>query len=111
MPIHYVALCALACASPLQDADPPPGIVSYISVLSDKVPDLSSIEAWKKAFIKDGMTDEQKAMAVWRRHLPAPGSPTARILAGREQRPGSDQDGECLWLLAVQRGLRACAGA
>lgn len=30
------------------------------------MPDLSNIEAWKKAFIKDGMTDEQKAMAVWR---------------------------------------------
>ncbi len=28
--------------------------------------DFSSIEAWRKAVIKDGMNDEQKAMAVWR---------------------------------------------
>jgi len=42
------------------------GVVSHIKVLSDKVPDVSSLEAWKKSFIKDGMTDEQKALAVWK---------------------------------------------
>src|SRR5258707_1234879 len=41
------------------------GIVSHIKVLSDKVEDVSSIEAWKKSFTKDSMTDEQKALAVW----------------------------------------------
>jgi hypothetical protein len=41
------------------------GIVSEVKVLSDKVPDVSSIDAWKKSYIKDGMTDEQKAIAVW----------------------------------------------
>ena len=61
-----LALAALAFAPLLHAADPAPGVVSHIKVLSDKVPDLSDIEAWKKAFIKDGMTDEQKAMAVWR---------------------------------------------
>jgi hypothetical protein len=41
-------------------------IVSNIKVLSDKQPeDVSSIEAWKKSVLKDGMTDEQKAMAAW----------------------------------------------
>jgi len=40
-------------------------IVSHISVTSDKTEDVSSLEAWKKSFIKDGMSDEQKAMAVW----------------------------------------------
>ena len=42
------------------------GIVSHVKVVSDKVPDVSSLEAWRRAFIKDGMTDEQKAIAVWR---------------------------------------------
>ncbi len=42
------------------------GIVSHIRVVSDKVEDVSSMEAWKKSFIKDGMTDEQKALAIWK---------------------------------------------
>ncbi len=45
---------------------PPVGVVSHIKVLSDKVEDVSSLEAWKKSFIKDGMTDEQKAIAIWK---------------------------------------------
>lgn len=53
------------------------GVVSHIKVLSDKVEDVSSLEAWKKSFIKPGMTDEQKALAVWEsvvrfRHQDAP---------------------------------------
>jgi hypothetical protein len=42
------------------------GIVSHIKVLSDKVADVSTLEAWKRSFIKEGMTDEQKAVAAWR---------------------------------------------
>jgi hypothetical protein len=41
------------------------GVVSHVKVLSDKVEDVSSLEAWKKSFIQDGMSDEQKALAVW----------------------------------------------
>jgi hypothetical protein len=37
-----------------------------VKIVSDKVEDVSSLEAWKRSFIKDGMTDEQKAMAVWK---------------------------------------------
>jgi hypothetical protein len=44
----------------------PAGVVSYVKVVSDKVPDMSSLEAWKKSFIKESMTDEEKAMAVWK---------------------------------------------
>src|SRR5207248_574622 len=44
---------------------PPPGVVSHVKIMSDKVDDVSSLEAWKHSFIKDGMTDSQKAMAVW----------------------------------------------
>jgi hypothetical protein len=42
------------------------GVVCNIQVLSDKVPDVSSMDAWKKSFLKDGMTDEEKALAAWR---------------------------------------------
>src|SRR5258705_13868369 len=52
-------------------------VVSHVKVLSDKTEDVSSLEAWKKSFIKEGMTDEQKAMAAWQsvvkfRHQEAP---------------------------------------
>jgi RNA polymerase sigma factor (sigma-70 family) len=42
------------------------GVVSYVKVLSDKVPDVSSLEQWKKSYIKDGMSDEEKARVVWK---------------------------------------------
>lgn len=42
------------------------GIVSHVKVLSDKVRDVSSMEAWKRSFIKDGATDREKAQAVFR---------------------------------------------
>ena len=42
-----------------------PAVVSNVKVLSDKVEDVSSIEAWQKAVIKDGMSDEQKALAIF----------------------------------------------
>src|SRR5689334_14906865 len=38
------------------------GVVSFVKVLSDKVEDVSSLEAWKKSFIKDGMSDKEKAL-------------------------------------------------
>ena len=41
------------------------GVVSNIKILSDKVPDVSSLEAWKKSFIKEGMSDKEKALAVF----------------------------------------------
>lgn len=43
-----------------------PGVVSRVKVVSDKVHDVSSLEAWKRSFIKEGMTDEEKALAVWK---------------------------------------------
>src|SRR5262249_37298742 len=42
------------------------GVVCHVKVVSDKVPDVSSLEAWKKSFLKDGMTDREKALAAWR---------------------------------------------
>ena len=43
-----------------------PGIVSHLMVLSDKSEDISSPEAWKKTYIKEGMTDQDKAIAIWK---------------------------------------------
>ena len=42
------------------------GVVSHLKVLCDHVRDVSSMEAWKRSFIRDGMTDEQKALAIWK---------------------------------------------
>lgn len=41
------------------------GVVSHVKVLSDKAEDVSSLEAWKRSWIKEGMTAEEKAVAVW----------------------------------------------
>jgi RNA polymerase sigma-70 factor, ECF subfamily len=46
-------------------ASPPPGLTCNISLRSDQVEDVSSMQAWKASFIEEGMTDEQKALAVW----------------------------------------------
>ncbi|MBA3846189.1 MAG: hypothetical protein H0X45_06055 [Planctomycetes bacterium] len=43
-----------------------PAVVCGISVLSDKVADVSSLEAWKRAYIRDDMTDQEKAIAIWK---------------------------------------------
>ncbi len=51
---------------PSNATDGPVGVVSHVKVLSDHVADVSSLEAWKKSFIRDGMSDEEKAIAVWK---------------------------------------------
>jgi hypothetical protein len=59
-----LTLCLIAAHS--FSADDAPGIVSHVKVISDKVPDVSSLENWKRSFIKDGMSDAEKAMAIWK---------------------------------------------
>jgi len=44
----------------------PPGVVCNVQVVSDKVEDVSSLAAWRKSCIKPGMTDEEKALAIWK---------------------------------------------
>lgn len=39
--------------------------VGHVKVLSDRVADVFSMEAWQKSFIAAGMTDEQKMIAAW----------------------------------------------
>ena len=56
-------LFCLPCGSPC--AGEPVGVVSNVKVVSDKVEDVSSVEALLKSVIKEGMTGEQKALALW----------------------------------------------
>src|SRR4030095_1831276 len=42
------------------------GVVCHVKVVSDKVPDMTNLETWKKAFLREGMSDAEKAMAVWK---------------------------------------------
>jgi hypothetical protein len=63
-----VCLFALAAASVFAEMPKPapqPGVVSHVKVLSDKVEDVSSMDAWKKSFIKDGMSNDEKGKAIW----------------------------------------------
>jgi len=62
-----------------------PAIVSNIKVLSDKVEDVTTLEDWKKTYIKDGMSDQEKAIAIWKtvvkyRHQSDP--PNERLMQG-----------------------------
>src|SRR5688572_32932004 len=45
--------------------DAPVGVVSHLNLVSDKSQDLSTLEAWKRTYIKDGMSDQDKAIAVF----------------------------------------------
>jgi len=42
------------------------GVVCRVKVVSDKVPDMTNLETWKKGWLKDGMSDAEKAMTVWK---------------------------------------------
>ena len=64
--VRLAAACILAAPFSFTSlAAERPGVVSHVKVVSDKIEDVSSMEAWKKSFIRDGMMEEQKAMAVW----------------------------------------------
>ncbi|MFB3890774.1 MAG: hypothetical protein ACE15C_01995 [Phycisphaerae bacterium] len=64
-----VVLCMIAAMAAAQEPTKDPatvGIVSHINIVSDKSEDVSSPEAWKKTYIKEGMSDEDKALAIWK---------------------------------------------
>ena len=60
-----LALGILFVVTPGSDDAAATGVVANIKVLSDKVKDVSSLEAWKKSYIQEGMTDKDKALAIW----------------------------------------------
>jgi len=41
------------------------GVVSHVNLVSDKSPDISTLEAWRRSFISDGMSEQEKAIAVF----------------------------------------------
>jgi len=43
-----------------------PGVVSNIKVISDKVEDVTTLEDRKRSYIRDGMSDREKAIAIWK---------------------------------------------
>ena len=65
--VSAVVVVSLCAAGGLrgQQTGQPVGVVCNVKVLSDKVPDVSSLEAWRKSFIKDGMSDKDKALAIF----------------------------------------------
>ena len=89
----------LALVSPglwAQDSRPGPalgesavGIVCHVKVTSDRVPDMTNLETWKKAYLKEGMSDEQKAMAVWKtvRTFQHQEAPPLEFLQNEDARP------------------------
>ena len=64
--ILSLGLVGVAIGQQDQNPAPTPAVVCNVKVLSDKVPDISSIEAWKKSFIKDSMSEKEKGLAVWK---------------------------------------------
>lgn len=60
------AVVALGVTSASWAQTAKPGTVCNVKVVSDKVPDVTSLDAWKKSFIKDDMKNQDKALAVWR---------------------------------------------
>ncbi|MFH1706693.1 MAG: hypothetical protein ABIF71_02090 [Planctomycetota bacterium] len=61
-----IMLVSILAALPVAAGDNPVGVVTQIKVISDKVPDVTTLEDWKRSFIKEGMTDEEKALAIWK---------------------------------------------
>ena len=59
------AIVVLSLCTPAWAADAPVGVVCNVKVLSDKIEDVSSIDAWRQSFIKPGMTDREKGLAIW----------------------------------------------
>lgn len=61
--VLLASLCANSSRLAAQEASV--GVVSHIKVVSDKIEDVSSLSAWQKSFLKEGMSEEKKALAVW----------------------------------------------
>jgi hypothetical protein len=43
----------------------PVGVVSRINLVSDRSQDIATLDAWRKTYIKDGMSDQEKAIAIF----------------------------------------------
>ena len=59
------AVAVFAFAGLAHAQSDPVGVVSHINLVSDKSPDISTLEAWKKSFITEGMSEQDKAIAIF----------------------------------------------
>lgn len=62
--VGLTVVLSLAMAASAQTTRP--GVVCNVKVLSDKVVDVSSAEAWAKSYLKPSMSEKEKALACWR---------------------------------------------
>ena len=56
------ALALFAGLAPAQNV----AVVSNVKVISDKVEDVTTLDDWKRTYIKDGMSDTDKLIAIWK---------------------------------------------
>src|SRR5262245_36141707 len=64
-PSKFLMLLGLVGISTLTRADAPVGVVSHLNLISDKSQDISTLDAWKKTYIKEGMTAQEQAIAIF----------------------------------------------
>ena len=65
---NFSLLAIIASASTVHAAaarSDAPAVVCNVNVTSDKVRDVSNPDAWKKSYLKDGMSDRDKGIAIW----------------------------------------------
>ncbi|MCW8131146.1 MAG: hypothetical protein KIS92_12425 [Planctomycetota bacterium] len=62
--VFVLAVLAGLCAPSVRAEEA--AVVSHIKVVSDKVEDVTTLEDWKKTYIKPGMSDQEKAIAIWK---------------------------------------------
>lgn len=63
--IGILTLLAVVVANQAVAQQEAPAVVCNVKVVSDKVKDVSDLQAWKKSYLKDGMSDKDKGIAIW----------------------------------------------
>jgi len=58
-------LLSLLNIASLARAEEKPAVVSFVKITSECVPDVSSLEAWRKSFLRDVADDQAKAIAIF----------------------------------------------
>lgn len=64
-----LALTPSAALNAADDPAPPPAIVTGLRLTNDRTVDCTSDDAILKGVLKDGMTEQQKAIALWRFYI------------------------------------------
>ena len=59
-----VVLAALTACGVVANAQTV-GVVSHVNLVSDKSPDISTLDAWKKSYTTDSMSEQDKSIAIF----------------------------------------------